>query len=149
MNLRWLIFDHVDPELGLSKPERKRIRARAWNLLHLAQGKWATGGYSPGQRRPPKWAIAASIMAPGAAAFFPVWVMHLMGPPRMNIFIGVIVVEMVFVWLTVAWLAQWTWRPFVAQALREAGHPICKQCGYRLASGQVGSRCSECGQISD
>lgn len=139
VNLRWLLFDHVDPELGLSRAERKATRGRAFNLLHMSQQSWKSAP------RAMKLAWIAMVIVPAASGMAP-WVMlQLTGSWRLMLPLGVLL-QVLVLWIVMAWLSQWTWRPLVTRALREAGYPVCESCGYRLIDASASSRCSECGR---
>ena len=57
-------------------------------------------------------------------------------------------VSFVVMWIGMAYLGKWIWRPHVNQALREMGYDVCGWCGYwlrGLSSSII--KCPECGAV--
>lgn len=138
MNLRWLFFDYTDPQLGLTRAQRRKVRERAYTLSLLHKPT------SVGRRR---WMNAAYAMIGIAAVQAPLlaWIM-LNQPMRWNWLVGFGVAAIVLPWVTFAWLGQYTWKPHLTSALRGMGYDVCPQCGYWLRGlGDEVKHCPECG----
>jgi hypothetical protein len=137
--MRWLVFDHVDPELGLTARERRAIRGRAFKLLHGHRQTWASAPRSM------KLAWIAMVLVPAASGMAPWIMLQITGSWRLMLPLGILL-QVLVLWIAMAWLSRWTWRPLVTRALREAGYPVCESCGYRLVDASATPRCSECGR---
>ncbi len=137
MNLRWLVFDYVDPELTLSRDERRAVRRAARRSVTLTRRSLL---------------ICVFIILPLLA--FYIWgVVHYGGRyltdvwPVANTFIRVALVYAAL-WTVAAWLGRTMYRPFVLRAVRERGYDVCLHCGYwlrGLEDDEKSSHCPECG----
>lgn len=153
MRWRWLIFDYVDPALGLTPAERRRVRFRAWETgmgpdpdakpVHERSFNEDILGSGPGAWRKALPAVVPWILI---VVGLPICMRHLSTGTWHLMLVYPIVIAAT--WLTAAWVGRVTWRPRVTRALREMGYDVCAECGYRLeglggAAGAV--RCPECG----
>jgi hypothetical protein len=140
MNPRWIILDYVDPELKLSREQRRLVRQRARLLM------WRT---------PARINLGSNILIllmvallPAALTCIPLFLLMRLGDPAV-LWWGVPSV-FVFEWLVMAWIGRWTWRPSVILAIRERGHDLCVKCGYWLRGlGDDVKRCPECGALRE
>lgn len=134
MNLRWLVFDYVDPELHLMPEQRKRVRRRG--LLSANEADKQTG-----------WGPAMfAALTPGLAmllgmvVYFAFFRTSLIG---IAVMLGV---QIAITWIVFAFIGRFTWRPLVCAELRRMGHEVCPACGYWLRGlGDHVQRCPECG----
>ena len=136
MNLRWLILDYVDPQLNLTKAERRRIQHHA---VLLAKSEEMLSGHKILR---PKQRILPFVMI--AFGWVPLVVLG-MRPRGLEVLLIFATLALVG-WIFVAWMTSSTWRPFVLRALHDLGYPVCVKCGYLLRGlGDVMQRCPECG----
>jgi predicted RNA-binding Zn-ribbon protein involved in translation (DUF1610 family) len=143
MKWRWLIGDHIDPALKLTREERREVRRRAHRLCGTA---W---------RRYGDLVLLILIM------FAPVWIawplstIHEGGQTDVT-FVEWCVLAIFLVWMP---LSPFIWvlahalfayryrRPYVFMALQSMGYEVCGRCGYRLRGlGEEATRCPECGE---
>lgn len=135
MNLRWLIFDYVDPSLELSRGERRAVLRDA---LRLARP--SVVGIS----------IVLFVVLPLLALY--TWaVVHYAGRfvyaiwQEGGILLRVFVVYLA-VWIVIAAIGRWLYRPYVFRALCAHGHEVCISCGYPMRGLDSNvERCPECG----
>lgn len=133
---RWLILDYVDPELGLSRAERRTVRRRARRHARLT----VSG------------ALLIMLCIVPLLAFYGWGVAHYAGRfvnaivPQAGELLRVVIVY-VALWIVVAWLGRWMYRPFVLRAVREIGYDVCPRCGYWLRGldENIVAACPECG----
>lgn len=135
MNLRWLIFDYVDPTLELSRDERRAVRRDALRLS-----------------RPSTLGICILLLVVLPLVAIYTWaVVHYAGRfvyavwPQGAILLRVLVVYLA-VWIVIAAFGRWLYRPHVFRALCAHGHRVCLGCGYPMRGlGADSERCPECG----
>jgi len=140
MNLRWLLFDFVDPNLELSRQERRRLRWRALDIMHARF-------VVPRRQRPSRWIVAAQCLSPSICCFAPLMTYQWIGGQNPWAMSAACFAGLLCAWLAVSWLARCTWKPAVAIALREMGHDVCGSCGYWLRGLSDDVRqCPECGE---
>jgi hypothetical protein len=140
MNLRWLVFDYVDPALEIDVRERRKIRAAARRRVVGASAEVHSRGVVPW------WPRIIAPMIP-ATAMGIAFVLFFMKSQKMwwDI-LWVMALQLLLSWLLLAVVARWTWRPAVWMALRDAGHHVCLHCGYWLRGLDDNvKRCPECG----
>ncbi len=153
MKWRWLLFDYVDPQLSLTREERRRVRRRAWkdrnvrvvppvipgqsSLLTRLTG---TGG------RPVRWVDVVGLMIPAAAMLLVLLPMFLFARLLSWSIFPMLVVQATVSWILFALLGRIAWKPRVNGALRELGYDVCRRCGYWLRGlSDTVERCPECG----
>jgi hypothetical protein len=127
------------PDLRLPWPRQLAIHWRA-NLLMLRSPRAVTGFCAISF--PP-------VAIPVAAALLGGW---LSGEPRglgsvagLSLYAIVIAFYLLVQHLAFMIAIDRTYLPFVRDALRERGVPLCRRCGHRLLDGAP--RCPECGQL--
>jgi ssDNA-binding Zn-finger/Zn-ribbon topoisomerase 1 len=139
MNLRWLTFDYVDPELPLSIEQRQRVRVRG--LFGQYDSKRAL-------LSKPANLIVALVPAFGMILGMGVFFLFFRGSSLFS-WLGVAVavgVQVAVTWFLLAILGKYTWRPIVAAELRTFGYDVCPKCGYWLRGlGEDVRQCPECG----
>lgn len=156
MNLRWLIFDYVDPELHLTRAQRGAVRRRAWDLTLRP-----TSNPKPLKNRTflDDLAHEQGIRPRDQAIAMVPMMIWMLVPTAWILFVGfdgLVSIMLLWplyltgLWFCVAFAGRRTWRPAVVRALREQGHPICPRCGYQL-EGLDGEnpQCPECGERPD
>jgi hypothetical protein len=134
MNLRWLVGNFADPEFALT-PKQQREVTRLAHRKHVSQwgmalwtvvmimGSWLLVGTTH--------AFVASLLEP----------LNIPSPRTA----GFVVMALVAIVLT-AWGYRWLYARPVRLAMRELGHDICVDCGYRLHGlGPDIRACPECG----
>ena len=141
MKWRWLFFDYVDPQLNLSREQRRVVRRLVWKARDLRQ----TPAHAWGRRF--RWIelltplIPPAVMAVVAvtmlfSTFFTGWPILLL-----------IAVQMTVTWILFALVGRISWKPRVHSALGELGYDVCRRCGYWLRGlTDAEHRCPECGQ---
>ncbi len=137
MNLRWLVFDFIDPDLKLSRAQRRLVTARAFSArgsktrvivagiaaslawvipmlavtLYFARGPWAAGS------RPSLLALELPLLV-----IAPV------------------------LWIANSAAVAWAVRPAIQQSLQAFGYELCRRCGYQLRGlEEYREACPECG----
>ena len=149
MKWRWLFFDYVDPQLNLSREERRRVRRLAWKTRNLREvpaprlGRRSllmrlTGG------RPFRWVDLMSALVPSTAMLLVLLPRFL--PMHFTVsIIPTLVVQMTVTWILIALLGRISWKPKVNSALRQLGYDVCRRCGYWLRGlSDAVDRCPEC-----
>ncbi len=139
--VRWLLFDYVDPDLGLSKAQRRSVRRRAYANI-LKTSRWPQQLPRRGLTQVAGVAVA---FTPAATSLIHMAVFYLTsGPPliRMLLALGL---QIATCWIVMAFLARWSWRPFVLHALNELGYSVCMNCGHRFPPQGRWTQCAECG----
>lgn len=138
--MSWVWPDYINPQLPLSKQQRKAIHRNAWRLW------WAD-----------KWNIAIYLLLPVSylllvfvASDVGGWVATFLGASGLIyklfralapaiLFLGCFV-------LGGAVLQRYRFAPCVYRAIREHGHDVCLKCGYWLRGlPDDGGQCPECG----
>jgi hypothetical protein len=126
MNLRWLSFDYIDPELELTNAQRREVTRLAIERYHAAS--------------PTKAFMPLTMVA--AAAFF---ALNLFGASD-AVIVGVLcgAVFLGFVGTMVFW--RRVYAPATWASLRDIDFDVCPHCGYWLRglSLEMG-QCPECG----
>lgn len=145
MNLRWLVFDYVDPALELSAEQRQRVRLRGlFNPPMIGDP-----GFRPPKSARVSWlALLVATLTPAAGmmlgfgAFFLFFKgSNLWGIPVM------FAVQIISTWLLLALVGKYTWKPLVCAELREMGYDVCPRCGYWLRGlNDDVQQCPECGE---
>jgi hypothetical protein len=136
MNLRWLWFDQIPPELALTREQKQSARKRA--SLHRKREP----NYRGSQRR--YTLIFLPIFVVGFVAYW-MWLDHQIQTRRLNpITSGVLL--MLLTYGAIAFSMHRTRTPFIRRALRDMGYDICEGCGYWLRGlGDDVQHCPECG----
>jgi ssDNA-binding Zn-finger/Zn-ribbon topoisomerase 1 len=139
MNLRWLLLDYIDPQLGLSRAQRYRVMSMAHPMSILKK---------PRVRYHSVWFNIAGIFAPTILSFGPIILWLYLGTPGGILWASLLLPLTVGMgWVVTAWIGRYTWRPNVAAALREIGYDVCPRCGYWLRGlDETCARCPECGE---
>jgi len=127
-------MDYVDPQLGLTFEQRRDV----WHRVRSGIDRKA---------------ICRSVrirsnvlMAVPAIASAPLWITCIqLDLPQ--VFLPVVIVGMfAFVWVLMAFIGRWSYRPLVIEALRHCGYDVCAECGYDLRGvSETTERCPECG----
>lgn len=151
MKWRWLLFDYVDPQLSLTREERRRVRRQAWKARNVR----VLGPAIPGRSslltrltggRPVRWVDVVSALIPPAVMLLVLLPTFLSARlPRWSIF-PMLFVQATVSWILMALLGRLSWKPRVNAALRELGYDVCRRCGYWLRGlSETVERCPECG----
>ena len=143
MKWRWLIGDHIDPSLGLTREERREVRCRVHKLCGTA---W---------RRYGDLVLLILIMFAPAWIVWPLTGIDERGQADVT-FADSCAVTIFLVWMP---LSPFIWvvanaifayrcrRPYVFKALQSLGYEVCGRCGYRLHGlDEAETRCPECGE---
>jgi rubrerythrin len=136
MNLRWLVFDFVDPELKLSRAQRRLVTARAF----AARGSKA---------RVIVASVAASLawvipMLAVTISFARAWGAGA-GPSPLALELPFLAVVPVL-WVANCAAVAWAVRPAVQQSLLAFGYELCRRCRYQLRGlDEYRESCPECG----
>ena len=148
MKWRWLVFDYVDPQLNLSRAERRRVRRIVWNarnmpeLRSLQPGRrlWFTKGTTF------RWADLMIALIPAAVSMVIILPLFFWKPgPGWSIF-PTILLQMTASWILLALVGRFGWKPRVHIALGQLGYDVCRRCGYWLRGlSDAEDRCPECG----
>lgn len=147
MNLRWLWFDFVDPQLNLTREQRHSVRRLAYRFVR-------EGRTDPNQplllksRGPFRW---TSVVTPL------LWVIFVVIPfastviPSSYLWLApTLLVYPIVCWLVVAAIGRIHWKPAVSAALRMHGFNVCIGCGYLLDCLPLTvTHCPECGTKRD
>lgn len=137
MNWRWLIYDHIPPELKVPKAHRREIRKEVQNSLNIFSST-------------PRALMGLCI---GIAVFLFLLFGFLIAidyidshypsfyHPYLNIALLMIIGNCVF-----AGLFRSLYQKKTYQLLRQSGYDICLQCGYWLKGlNEATTSCPECG----
>jgi len=133
---RWLLFDYVDPQLNLSREERRRVRRRAWTVRKVRSTfRWIDlvgGMIGP--------VVMVLVLLPMfLSARFTWWWLFPM-----------FFVQLSVGWILLALVARIQLKPRVNSALRELGYEVCHRCGYWLRDlVDTVDRCPECGHTRE
>jgi hypothetical protein len=133
MNLRWLWFDYIDPNLPISKHDRRSIRKRA-TVLHrqwrIGLNRYDLMGWIP-------TIVTSCILA---------YALFIVRVSSFEALLWWMALAALAGWLVTAYVKTYTRRPWVLRAAREAGYDICQRCGYWLRGlpNDV-AHCPECG----
>ena len=130
---RWLLFDYVDPQLSLTREERRRVRRRAWEGTRLTGAR-------------PRWVDVVSALIPPAVMVLVLLPTFLSARlPPWSIF-PTLFVQVTVSWILMALLGRLSWKPRVNAAIGELGYDVCRRCGYWLRGlSDTVERCPECG----
>lgn len=134
MKFRRLFSDPIDPALGLSEEELRKVR----NRIHLrVDAERAARMHGPN-----KWIFALAPSLLYMLVMVPIftlqpgwWYIFLLIPTLMfSVVIGIVVMQ------------RWARRPLVILALRHYGYEVCFRCGYYLVGlPDDALKCPECG----
>ncbi len=147
---RWLLFDYVDPQLSLTREERRRVRRRAWKAQRRVVPPAIPGRSSLLRRltggRAVGWVDLVSALIPAAVMLLVLLPTFLSARlPRWSIF-PTLFVQVTVSWILMALLGRLSWKPRVNTALRDLGYNVCRRCGYWLRGlSDTVERCPECG----
>lgn len=147
---RWLLFDYVDPQLSLTREERRRVRRRAWKAQRRVVPPAIPGRSSLLTRlaggRAVGWVDLVSALIPAAVMLLVLLPTFLAARlPPWSIF-PTLFVQVTVSWILMALLGRLSWKPRVNAALRELGYDVCRRCGYWLRGlSETVERCPECG----
>ncbi len=112
MKWRWLLFDYVDPQLSLSREERRRVRRRAWKARNV--------------RVTLRWVDLASGMIGPAMMVVVLLPMFLLARFTWWWIFPTLLVQLSVSWILIALLGRIQWKPRVNNALRELGYEVCR-----------------------
>lgn len=133
MNVRWLWLDHIPPELGLTKAQKRQVTKR------VAESPTLTGWRA---------AVLVVMMAVMVAAFalFRLTLSATVVPGFVN---AASFLSAPLLWISIALLRRFESRPHVRQALLELGYRTCRKCGYWLHGvADEAAKCPECGEMN-
>ena len=148
MKWRWLVFDYVDPQLNLSRAERRRVRRIVWNArnmpeLHSLQRSrlWFTKETSF------RWNDLMIALIPAAVSMVVILPLFFWKPGPGWSIVPAILLQITASWILLALVGRFNWKPRVYIALRQLGYDVCRRCGYWLRGlSDAKDRCPECGQ---
>ena len=127
MNCRWLIFDYIDPEIGLTPQQRREVNRMAMSRYY---------GVQPSQSQ--RIMLLVPVIGLGILQLFrpPMWLLLSL--------VGACVV-VAFVITAISWRRRYA--PVTWMALREFGVDVCPHCGYWLRGlSDDATHCPECGE---
>jgi len=136
MNLRWLWFDHIPPELEVPKEARNAIKRRAQALAWERLPHFRV--------YPPAWRVAAAVI--GGLTVVTAWLIWRLplGLDWMVILWFVLGVSLIPV--VGSWIAFATSTGGVRLALCQLGYLCCVKCGYpHIGLSKDVKECPECG----
>lgn len=134
MNLRWLRLDYVDPQLPLTREQRR-------NVWHAAR--------SVGTTRLTRLSLAHAAI-PGVFLFCTHMLTSALFPGRIMMVVLGLVIGTTLTWIAMTFVGHWVWKPHVNKALREMGFDVCFRCGYWLRGLDSSTvKCPECGVKRD
>ena len=147
MKWRWLVFDYVDPQLNLSRAERRRVRRIVWNArnmpeLHSLQRSrlWFTKETSF------RWNDLMIALIPAAVSMVVILPLFFWKPGPGWSIVPAILLQITASWILLALVGRFNWKPRVYIALRQLGYDVCRRCGYWLRGlSDAEDRCPECG----
>jgi hypothetical protein len=151
---RWLLLDYVDPQLELTRAERRRVRRRAWDLGLRSARPAKPGGEQSfwddlSEGRPWTHVLIGvlQLVLPYAILLGVVvaWI-KLIGIRSPWAVLAMYAIFFALSWIMIAVLWRVTWQPRVVRALRDLGYEVCVRCGYCLRGlEETTMECPECG----
>ena len=148
MKWRWLLLDYVDPQLKLSRTERRRVRSMVWKARKLPEMR----SLPPGRRllftegKSFRWSDLVIAMIPPAVSLVVVLPLVFWTPSTGWSIVPKIILQLTVTWILVALVGRFAWKPRVHIALRKLGYDVCRRCGYWLRGlKDAEDRCPECG----
>lgn len=150
MNLRWLWFDYVDPQLNLTREQRREVRGMALNIMHGAPSAAAEVRRLRKQHRG-IWAALLMPLVPAAVMGLVMVLRDLIPTNLGNVGLAAgLLVQLAISYLVIAALGRIAWKPAVTIALRRLGYDVCINCGYLLRGlPATVTHCPECGTRRD
>jgi RNA polymerase subunit RPABC4/transcription elongation factor Spt4 len=135
MNLRWLWFDDIPPELNLTKKQRRLLRKRI--RLH----------YSPARSRIFVTFLIVGAGYFGARLFVDYMIIPLLSPKVASVFETVEILLLPWaMWIVVAIMLRKPAAVAARAALVDIGYRLCRRCGYWLRAHDCAATCPECGE---
>lgn len=141
----------VDPALGLSDAEMRRLRLRVRNQQPSESERRALQRASIMMRPIPltrgrmAWGELMLAMTPPAVYMAVIAAMFIISGFHILFLIIALPVQVVLTWLVMAQLSQRVASPRWRLALREAGYAACLRCGYIMEGLDPEGACPECG----
>ncbi len=137
MHLRWLVFDFIDPNLKLSRAQRRRVTARAFS----ARGS-KTRVIVAGLAASLAWVIP--MLAVMLYIQRALWAVS--GRPSLLALELPFLVIVPVLWVANSAAVAWAVRPAIQQSLQAFGYELCRRCGYQLRGlEEYREACPECG----
>ncbi len=132
MHWRWLFGSFGDKDAGLSPDEYKKATELAHEKYISKSQVW---GWSLGV------AIVWMALFP-STKFIGDWLAGLGTPAPYLVHMLLVILAG---WVFVSWMYGLLYLKPVRRAMRDLGHRVCLDCGYRLEVHAAGERCPECG----